>query len=318
MPELPDDSREQPQPSQRTESAEMRQQILFEEIESDPALTVPTTNRTAPLRAAVFGPQKPDSSDQPSPTPKTASKSTDLEDKEKPKSLWARIRASATQGKAHKKAPSRESLRQNKTPMLLGGGALIFGMGVWFLYLVSAPVRQPPAKPSTETTATTQVPPAKRSTTPGTEAQTQPPPGTAADKGVTPADIRATAEERPIRTPPSVPAVPAKDANDNDPPYVLGRIPPPASVPPAPAVSVATATSQLDFGHFNPSELITHPRPIMPVLDELLGVPVGFDGFELRKRDGQCAALPANADAQCLAAALFRRQTDYLHFFSFA
>jgi hypothetical protein len=49
---------------------------------------------------------------------------------------------------------------------------------------------------------------------------------------------------------------------------------------------VLSLSPYLDFGHFNLSERITHPRPVMPVLDELLCVPVGFYGFELRERHG--------------------------------
>ena len=107
--------------------------------------------------------------------------------------------------------------------------------GVWLLYLVSSPVRKPPAQ---DTTASTQQLTAKneKSLTPGLQAHPgeQQPSG---DQGVTAADIRGTANGTTPRS-----TVSAKtNGVKNDQEHELGNIPPPpppVSAPPAaPAVS---------------------------------------------------------------------------------
>jgi hypothetical protein len=169
-----------------------------------------------------------------------SSAETEGEPEPEPVSLWQKIKHSALYGNKQKAAaasPSsdRSSRRQNKTGLLLGGVLTVFVAGVWLLYIVSSPVRKPPAQ---DTTASTQQPAAKsdKSLTPGLQAhpnEQQQPPG---DQGVTAADIRGTASG----TMPPPAAAKKSGAANNDPDYALGKIPPPpppVPAPPAPPVS---------------------------------------------------------------------------------
>ncbi len=154
-----------------------------------------------------------------------------------PVSLWQKLKTSALYGskqKAAAAAPSsdRSSRRQNKTGLLVGGVLTVFVAGVWLLYIVSSPVRKPPAQ---DATAASQRPVAKsdKSLTPGLQAHSneQQPAG---DQGVTAADIRGTASGT------MPPTAKKSGAMNNDPDYALGKIPPPpppVSAPPAPPVS---------------------------------------------------------------------------------
>ena len=179
------------------------------------------------LREAVFTKANPSSAE--------AEEQTEPE----PVSLWQKIKHSALYGnkqKAAAAAPSsdRSSRRQNKTGLLVGGVLTVFVAGVWLLYIVSSPVRKPPAQ---DATAAAQQPVAKgdKSLTPGLQAhpnEQQP----AGDQGVTAADIRGTASG----TIPPPAAAKKSGAANNDPDYALGKIPPPPppiSAPPAPPVS---------------------------------------------------------------------------------
>jgi len=238
MPDFPNDKAVEPQESAGSEEgpAELGQQDnkvdhRVRERRSEPD--------RAELREAVFGggetPPPPREEAGSIPTP---GKPEELEEEE-PQGFWARLRASATrssQGKtAPKAAPNREALRQNKTPLLLGGLGLIAAMAVWFLYVVSAPMRQgPSARTPSVGTAPAQTPASTRSLVPGTDAQPQQTP-TGPDKGVTAADIRATGQDHPARSNSPAPPSPQTD------PYALNRIPPPPATapasPPAPAAS---------------------------------------------------------------------------------
>ncbi len=179
------------------------------------------------LREKLFGSIRPDPN----------SNSQESEPEERP-SFWAKLLASATRGSTQKKPVKRETLRQNKTSMFLGVASLLVAMIVWLMYLVSGPIRQPQrVRTPSPGVVSTQAAPPPRSITPGVEAQPQPAPA-GPDNGVTPADIRATAQDHPIRTAASTP--PAKDTTDTD-RYALGRIPPPVTPPPAPPPAPAAA-----------------------------------------------------------------------------
>lgn len=192
-----------------------------------------TETETEKLREAVFGEAAGDLSAS-AKEPVTA----EAEAEEEPRSVWARLRASATRGAERKKAPNRESLRQNKTSMLLGGLGLVAAMGVWLLYLVSGPIRQPPGNRAAPAgTAPAQTSAATRSITPGIEAQQQAA-APAPDKGLTAADIRATAQDHPVKPVPPSPEQ-AKNSGDED-RYAVGRIPPPPAEAPPPSSAPAT------------------------------------------------------------------------------
>jgi hypothetical protein len=179
------------------------------------------------LREAVFTKANPSSAE------------TVGEPEPEPVSLWQKIKHSALYGnkqKAALAAPSsdRSSRRQNKTGLLVGGVLTVFVAGVWLLYIVSSPVRKPPAQ---DATASSQQQAAKseKSLTPGLQAhpnEQQP----AGDQGVTAADIRGTASG----TMPPPAAAKKNGTANNDPDYALGKIPPPpppVPAPPAPPVS---------------------------------------------------------------------------------
>ncbi len=238
-----------PETSPDSFSHEPTQEHRFEESESSarvnasaPEATVPieavNTERhgdpTSPreLREAVFTKAAP-SAANPSLT------ETELQIAPEPVSLWEKIKHSALNGnkqKAAAAAPSadRSSRRQNKTGLLMGGVLTVFVAGVWLLYLVSSPLRKPPAE---DTTASIQQATAKneKSLTPGLQAhpgEQQP----AGDQGVTAADIRGTANG----TIPTSSTARKSGMAKNDPDHSLGNIPPlppPISAPPAPSVS---------------------------------------------------------------------------------
>ena len=178
------------------------------------------------LREAVF-------------TKANSSTETEVQPEPEPVSLWQKIKHSALYGNKQKAAAAaassdRTSRRQNKTGLLVGGVLTVFVAGVWLLYIVSSPVRKPPAQ---DASAASQQPVAKgdKSLTPGLQAHPneQQPSG---DQGVTAADIRGTASG----TMPHSAAAKKSGAWNNDPDYALGKIPPPpppVSAPPSPPVS---------------------------------------------------------------------------------
>lgn len=232
MPDFPNDKAVEPQESARSEEgpAELEQQDnqvdhRVRERRSEPD--------RAELREAVFGGEETHATSlEEADSVPAQGKLGELE-KEEPRSFWARLRASATRsshGKtAPKGAPNREALRQNKTPLLLGGLGLIAAMAIWFLYVVSAPMRQGPASRTPSVgTAPAQAPASTRSLVPGTDAQPQQTPA-GPDKGVTAADIRATGQDHPARS--NSPVPPSSPQPD---PYALNRIPPPSATPSAP------------------------------------------------------------------------------------
>lgn len=197
------------------------------------------------LQEAVFGAAE-DTRGKPQTIPEE-SIAANTEEEEKP-SLWARISHSTAHGEQRKK-PSRSSQRQNKTPMLLGAGALLFGFAIWLLFLVSSPVRKPPAhRASAPPAANAQQTTPPRSSTPTTESQTQQPQAAGeSDQTVTPADIRATAGNRSQEAP--QPAVHAPAKNGDTDAYALGKIPPPPTPPltaPTPPAAAAAQKNPLD------------------------------------------------------------------------
>jgi hypothetical protein len=177
------------------------------------------------LREAVFTKANPSSAE------------TEGEPEPEPVSFWQKIKHSALYGNKQKAAlaapsPDRSARRQNKTGLLVGGVLTVFVAGVWLLYIVSSPVRSPPAQDAT-VSSHQQAAKSEKSLTPGLQAHPneQQPSG---DQGVTAADIRALANGT---TPPA--AKKNGTAND-DPDYALGKIPPPpppVPAPPAPPVS---------------------------------------------------------------------------------
>lgn len=245
MPGFPNDNepqqtvRREERPAERERRDSLDHQVM--ERRSEPERTE--------LREAVFGGEE-------TPSPRRKEEGSfpppdepeELEEDE-PQGFWARVRASVTRSTenkaAAKSAPNREALRQNKTPLLLGGLGLIVAMGIWFLYVVSAPMRQgPAARTPPGGTVPAQTPPSTRSMTPGTDAQPQQT-ASGPDRGVTAADIRATGQDHPNRSNP--PAAPSPKTTDDSDRYALDKIPPPANtVPAASPAPAAPSKNPLD------------------------------------------------------------------------
>ena len=228
---------------------------LDHEQESASAEAIPTEQEQEPitrarqLREAVFTHAEPASTETErsgsTETEKSAltdtesgsSTETEVPVEPEPVSFWEKIKHSAVNGNKQKAAAptaDRSSRRQNKTGLLVGGVLTVFVAGVWLLYLVSSPVRKPPAQ---DTAASTQQLTAKneKSLTPGLQAHPgeQQPSG---DQAVTAADIRGTANGTTPRSPVSA----KTNGGKNDQEHELGNIPPPpppVSAPPAPPVS---------------------------------------------------------------------------------
>ena len=222
---------------------------LDREQERVSAEAIPTEQEHEPitrarqLREAVFTHAEPASTEtQKSASTDTESGSsteTEVPVEPEPINFWEKIKHSALNGNKQKAAGAapaadRSSRRQNKTGLLVGGVLTVFVAGVWLLYLVSSPVRKPPAQ---DTTAATRQLTAKneKSLTPGLGAHPgeQQPSG---DQAVTAADIRGTGNGTPPRSPVSA----KTNGGKNDQEHELGNIPPPpppVSTPPAPAVS---------------------------------------------------------------------------------
>ena len=200
---------------------------------------------------------------------KTASDSETTPDKETI-SFWQKLKHSALYGnkKAAATSSNRHSRRQNKTGLLVGGALTALVAGVWLLYLVSAPVRRPPAPDRASEASTPAQTAPEKSLTPGLQAHPAPP-SSSNDGSVTAADVRATANGT---TP--TPSASKKQVRADDPDYALGKIPPlppaPATTTPAPVQATAQKnpldTTSLVFVRHTPKDSSSASSvPIEPV-----------------------------------------------------
>ena len=202
--------------------------------QEQPAATQTNAQQGNQLREAVFTEAK------------TASDSETTPDKETV-SFWQKLKHSALYGNKQKAAATssnRHSRRQNKTGLLIGGALTALVAGVWLLYLVSAPVRRPPAPDRAAEASTPAQTAPEKSLTPGLQAHPAPP-SSSNDGSVTAADVRATASG----TTPPTPSASKKQVRAEDPDYGLGKIPP---LPPAPATAPATPAPVLATAQKNP------------------------------------------------------------------